>query len=87
MSATGDLTYEAIFYKCLASLLANKWGDDYSVVMGWLRCSLSFFLLRSANQCICGARSAIGHYVSAPPGLYPDWVESSMTIDNTENRR
>ena len=72
------------FFTNLASLLANKFGNDYSVVMGWLRCSLSFFLLRSANQCICGAHSAIGPYVSASP---PMDLESSITIDNTENRR
>ena len=55
LSATGGLAHEAtFFYKCLASLLAHKWGDDYSVVMGWLRCSLSFSLLRSAIQCIRG---------------------------------
>ena len=41
MSATGGLGHEAtFFYKRLASLLAHKWGDDYSIVMGWLRCML-----------------------------------------------
>ena len=54
------------FYKRLASLLAHEWGDDYLIVMGWLKCSLSFSLLRSAIQCIRDARSTIGHYVSAP---------------------
>ena len=49
MSATGGLAPEATtFYRRLASLLASRWGDDYSVVMGWLHCSLSFSLLRSA---------------------------------------
>ena len=51
----------------LAHQLSNKWGDDYSVVMGWLRCCLSFSLLRSSIQCIRGARSSIGHYVKTPP--------------------
>ena len=47
MSATGGLAHEATyFYKRLASLLSHKWGDEYSIVMGWLRCSLSFSLLR-----------------------------------------
>ena len=55
MSATGGLAHEATcFYKRLASLLSHKWGDEYSVVMGWLRCSLSFSLLRSAIQCVRG---------------------------------
>ena len=32
-SATGSLAHEAtIFYKRLASLLSNKWGDNYSVL-------------------------------------------------------
>ena len=46
MSATGGLAHEATyFYKRLASLLSRKWGDEYSVVLGWLRCFLSFSLL------------------------------------------
>ena len=46
------LAHEATcFYKCLAFLLAHKWGDDYSIVMGWLRCSLLFSLFHSAIQC------------------------------------
>ena len=47
--SAGGLAREATyFYKCLASLLALKWGDECLVVMCWLRCSLLFFLLRSA---------------------------------------
>ena len=44
-------------YKRLASLLADKWGTSYSQPMGWLRCRLSFSLLRSSMQCIRGVRS------------------------------
>ena len=63
MSMIGGLAHEAtFFYKRLASLLAHKWGDDYSIVMDWLRYSLSFSLC-SAIQCIRGACSTIGHYV------------------------
>ena len=36
------------FYRRLAFLLAEKRKECYSVVMGWLRCKLSFALLRSA---------------------------------------
>ena len=50
--------------------------------MGWLRCSLSFSLLRSAIQCTCGACSSIGHYVSAPPPMDLVRVESNLTIDS-----
>ena len=55
MSPTGGLAHEAIyFYKCLASLLSHKWGDEYSVVMGWLQCSLSLSLLHSAIELVGG---------------------------------
>ena len=55
--------------------------------MGWLRCSLSFSLLRSAIQCIRGARSSIGHYVSAPPPMDLVRIESNLTIDSNDTRR
>jgi len=49
LAATGGLAQEAtIYYKRLACLLAIKWKDKYCKVMGWLRCCLSFSLLRSA---------------------------------------
>ena len=46
--------------------------------------SLSFSLLRSAIQCIRGARSSIGHYVSAPPPMDLVRVESNLTIDSND---
>ena len=61
LAATGGLAQEAtIFYKHLAALLATKWNDEYCKVMGWLRCVLSFSLLRSAIACIRGVRSSTG---------------------------
>ena len=88
LSATGGLAHEAtFFYKRLASLLSHKWGDEYLSVMGWLRCSLSFSLLRSAVQCIRGACSSIGHYISAPPPMDLVRVESNLTIDSNDTRR
>jgi len=35
-------------YKRLASLLSAKRDQSYGLVMSWLRCSISFSLLRSA---------------------------------------
>lgn len=68
MSATGGLAKQATnFYKRLASLLADKWEQPYSTTLYWLRCSLSFSLLRSAIQCIRGARSSRGHAVKLSP--------------------
>ena len=60
-SATGGLGNEAnTFYKRLASLLSVKWDDPYSSTLAWLRCCLSFSLLRSSIRCIRGARSQRG---------------------------
>ena len=50
-----------ITYKRLASLLSIKREQPYSLVMGWLRCRLSFSLLRSAVMCLRGSRSKKGH--------------------------
>ena len=76
----GGLAHEAtVFYKRLASLLSAKWNDEYSVVLGWLRCCLGFSLLRSAIQCIRGARSSIGAYTRAPPPIDLVQVESLLS--------
>ena len=65
MSATGGLAKEATnFYKRLASLLAEKWDQS---TLHWLRCSISFSLLRSSIQCILGARSSRGHPIKLSP--------------------
>ena len=57
-SATGGLGNEAnTFYKRLASLLASKRDDPYGSTLAWLRCRLSFSLLRSSIRCISEARS------------------------------
>ena len=79
MSATGGFAPEATtFYRRLASLLASGRGDDYSVVMGWLHCSLSFSLLRSAIACVHSARSSIGYFHCAPLPLDLVRVESNI---------
>ena len=57
-TTSGGMGREATtFYKRLADLLAEKRQLPYGVVMGWLRCRLSFALLRSALLCIRGSRS------------------------------
>ena len=62
LSATGGMGNEATtFFKCLASLLAEKWDSHYSSTLSWLKCRLSFSLLRSAIQAIRGAQSSRGH--------------------------
>ena len=45
-------------YKRLADELSRKQDKQYSLVMGWIRCRLSFAILRSAILCIRGSRSS-----------------------------
>ena len=67
-SATGGLGNEAkTFYKRLASLLASKRDDPYNSTMSWLRCRLTFSLLRSSIRCIRGARSHLGCFIRSSP--------------------
>ena len=46
-------------YRRLANLLSEKLDLSYGEVMGWIRCKLSFALVRSAVMCIHGARSQL----------------------------
>ena len=46
------------FYKRLASLLSDKRQKSYADVLCWIRCHLSFSLLRSSIVCLRGARSS-----------------------------
>ena len=61
MSLSGGCGNAAnVFYKGLASMLSEKWDQHYSNTLSWMRCKLSFALLRAAIQGIRGARSAGG---------------------------
>ena len=69
LSATCGMANEAtVFYKRLASCLAMKWDCPYST-MSWLRCSLTFSLLRSAIQCIRDVRWHCGHATKSRPTI------------------
>ncbi len=64
LSTTGGMGREAnTFYKRLAYLLSYKRDVPYSSLMGWLRCKLSFAILRSAVMCIRGSRSLRHHVI------------------------
>ena len=77
LSAAGGFAHEAsVFYKRLACLLPNNWSDEYSVVLGWLCCSLCFSLLRSAI--IRGARLSIGVLSRTPLPMDLVRVQSSL---------
>ena len=66
MSLTGGLGNAAtVCYRRLASLSA-KWDQPYSRTIAWIRCSLSFSLLRSSILCLRGARSARGRAANQP---------------------
>ena len=84
LSASGGLGKEGTtFYKRLASLLAEKWDQPYCKTMDWLRCTISFSLLRSAIQCIRGARSSRGHAVKINAAV--DLVNAEANLLPTNN--
>ena len=50
----------SVTYKRLASLLSTKQEQSYGSTIAWVRCCLSFSLLRSSIMCLRGARSSQG---------------------------
>ena len=62
LSALGGVSRSTeITYKRLASLLATKRDQPYNIIISFLRCRLSFSLLRSAIMCLRESRSTAGH--------------------------
>ena len=51
-----------VVYKCIASLISERSSQSYSLTLYWLRCKLSFSLLRSAITCLRGSRSSKHHF-------------------------
>ena len=59
LSTTGGMARDcAVFYKHLADRLTDKRKTTYSLVMTWLRCRISFALLRSAIRVLRRSRSS-----------------------------
>jgi len=57
-SVTGGMSTGTLkTYSRLAEMLADKRGQPRSVVTAWMRCRLSFSLLRSAILCLRGTRT------------------------------
>ena len=53
-SSSEGMGKAAMLVHCrLTNLLSDKWNSLYPLTMGWLRCSLSFSLLRSSLMCLC----------------------------------
>ena len=58
LSTSGGMAPEATtFFRRLASLVSEKRAASYSTTLNWIRCCLSFSLLRSSLLCIRGSRS------------------------------
>ena len=65
MSATGGMGRAATtFYRRLASMISEKRNTEYSQTVNWIRCKLSFALLRALIMSIRGARSSRHHFNS-----------------------
>ena len=46
----------SIFHKNLAEKLSNKTGEQYTHIMNYIRCKISFLTIRSALLCLRGSR-------------------------------
>ena len=61
-STTGGMgTTAMVVYKRIASMISEKYERPYSKTMQWIRCRLSYSLLRSAIMCLRGSRSSRHH--------------------------
>ena len=64
-TTSGGMAPQAItFYAHLAQQLSEKKKQPKSCVVAWMRCRLSFSLLRSAILCVRGTRSKPPAYVN-----------------------
>ena len=82
-SATGGMGRKATcFYKRLASMLAHKWDQPYRTTLWWLRCRLTFPLIRSAIQALRGTRSSQGHAIHSPASVDLVILESGIAYDS-----
>ena len=80
-STFGGLGKEAtIFYNRLADLLSRKHNNSYNQTLSWMRCALSFSLLRSAVLAIRGSRKCQSTVLSAV-STELCLVESRVLID------
>ena len=58
MGSNGGTGKERLqFISHLADLLTEKEGEEYNIVISWIRTKLSFEILRSALLCVRGSRS------------------------------
>ena len=67
------------FLKRLAAKIADKAEEEYSSTMSWLRCRISFALIRNAVMCIRGSRSSHRKPVLCDRSLA---IAESRIVDN-----
>jgi hypothetical protein len=67
-----------IVYKRIASMIAEKRDQPYSITMKWIRCRISFALIRSAIMCLRGNRSRIGHPIKTVEDMNVATAESHI---------
>ena len=77
----GMAEQSTIFYKRLATLISTKREPSYNLTINWLRCQISFSLLRSAIQCIRGVRSSC----HSPDVNAPFYLKISQTNPSNFN--
>ena len=65
-----------VVYKKLAAMIASKHNQSYSQTMNWLRCRLSFSLLRSSIMCLRGSHSSVHH--PAHPQIQEAAIEQAL---------
>ena len=70
LSTSGGMGRSATsLFKRITDLLAEKTKDAYSVTMSWLRCRVSFALLRACIACLRGARRHLPEAMTASAAL------------------
>ena len=78
-SIGGGIGHEATYYhKLLASKISNKTGDKYCNVVNFIRCKLSFLIVKMALLCIRGSRSFKKGISTVPDDFYYYCLESRL---------
>ena len=68
ISVNGGAGPEArTFHKHLADKIAEKTGERYEAIMTWIRCKLSFIILRACLTCLRGSRPFRNMYENSVP--------------------
>ena len=55
------------FHQHIAQLISEKTDEKYDKVLGWIRCKLSFLILRACLTCLRGSRPHGNKYADAVP--------------------